>query len=78
MTMIELKPLGAAGRVFWTTAQLLGLVTTVVFIIGFFARPDTALNMLWNAAIRMIVFGGGALPYGSRVRGRFCVCTSHR
>ena len=51
MTTIELKPLGAAERVFWTTAQLLGLVITVVFIIGFFARPDTALNTLWNAAI---------------------------
>ena len=42
MTTIELKPLGAAERVFWTTAQLLGLVTTAVFIIGFFARTDTA------------------------------------
>lgn len=54
MTMIELKPLGAAGRVFWTTAQLLGLVTTAVFIVGFFARPDTALNTLWNAAIPLL------------------------
>ncbi|MCH7824310.1 MAG: hypothetical protein IH849_05860 [Acidobacteria bacterium] len=54
MTTIELKPLGKAGRLFWTTAQLLGLVTMAVFIIGFFARPDTALNVLWNAAIPLL------------------------
>ena len=54
MTTIELKPLGAAERLFWATAQFLGLVTTVLFIIGFFVRPHTALNTLWNAAIPLL------------------------
>lgn len=40
--------------VFWRTAQALGLVVTVVLIVGFFVQPELALRVLWNVLIPIL------------------------
>jgi len=42
------------GAGWWHTAQVLGLVVTMILIAGFFVRPDPALNTLWNILIPLV------------------------
>ncbi len=45
----------SGGRLaFWRTAQVLGVVVTVVLIIGLFLQPDLALGVLWNVLIPLL------------------------
>lgn len=48
------SPLSGGTRAFWRTAQVLGLVVTVVLIVGFFVQPDLALSVLWNVMIPIL------------------------
>ena len=39
---------------FWRMAQALGIVATVMLIVGFFVRPNLALPVLWNVLIPIL------------------------
>ena len=47
-------PLSRGTIAFWRTAQMLGVVATVVLIAGFFVQPDVALPVLWNVLIPIL------------------------
>ncbi len=40
--------------VFWKTAQVLGIVVTVLLIVGFFIKPDLTLTVLWTVLIPVL------------------------
>ncbi len=53
MTAVPSAP-SPAGLGLWRTAQLLGVVATVILLAGLVTQPDLALDILWNVLIPLV------------------------
>ncbi len=54
MTAISTRPEKIQGAALWRTAQLVGVVSTVVLVVGLVVEADIALDVLWNVLIPLI------------------------
>ncbi|MCI0455839.1 MAG: hypothetical protein L0Z62_02505 [Gemmataceae bacterium] len=53
-SLLHPTPASRAGRVGWRTAQVLGVIATVVLLAGLVVRPEAALRILWHVLIPLL------------------------